>query len=82
MHDLHSKGNNGAALGFMNTANMIGGAVGQPLIGWLLDLTWDGTLVNSARVYTTENYQFSLSCLPIIIAISLVVIPFINEKHV
>lgn len=80
MHDLHSKGNNGAALGFMNTANMVGGAVGQPLIGCLLDLTWNGAMADSARVYTVQNYQISLSCLPIIIAISLIVIPFIKEK--
>ena len=80
MHDLHSDGNSGAALGFMNTANMVGGALGQPLIGMLLDMAWDGTLTNNARVYTIANYQYSLSCLPIIIASSLLLIPFIKEK--
>lgn len=80
MHDLHSAGNNGAALGFMNTANMIGGAVGQPLIGFLLDLTWDGTMAHHARVYSIQNYQISLACLPLIIALSIGLIPFIKEK--
>ena len=81
MHDLHANGNSGAALGFMNTANMVGGAVGQPVIGILLDLFWNGTLVNNARDYSTADYQYALTCLPIIIAISLLLIPFIKEKH-
>lgn len=81
MHNLHSDGNSGAALGFMNTANMVGGALGQPLIGMLLDIGWDGTLINGARIYTIGNYQYSLSCLPIVIAASLLLLPFIHEKH-
>jgi len=81
MHDLHSDGNSGAALGFMNTANMVGGAVGQPLIGILLDWTWDGTLLHHARVYSTSSYQCALLALPIMIAISLLLLPFIDEKR-
>ena len=81
MHDLHSSMCSGAALGFMNTANMIGGALGQPLIGVLLDATWDGTLVNGVRIYSVANYQYSLSCLPVMILLSLVLIPFIQEKR-
>jgi len=60
---------------------MLGGVIGQPLIGMLLDLTWDGAMVDNARVYTTANYQYSLTCLPIIIAISLVLIPFLKETR-
>ena len=81
IHDLHFDGRSGAALGFMNTANMVGGAVGQPLIGMLLDWGWDGTVVNNVRIYSIENYQYSLLFLPIIIACSLLLIPFIHEKH-
>jgi predicted MFS family arabinose efflux permease len=80
MHDLHPSECNGVALGFMNTANMVGGALGQPLIGVVLDATWDGTLVDSARVYSTANYQYALSCLPIMLFISLALIPFIKGK--
>lgn len=80
MYDLHSDGNSGAALGFMNTANMVGGAIGQPVIGMILDMLWDGSMVNNARVYSTANYQYALSCLPVMIAISLLLIPIITEK--
>ena len=81
MHDLHVNEASGAALGFMNAANMIGGAVGQPLIGVLLDARWDGTLLNNVRVYSMADYQYALSCLPIMLAISLILIPFIKEKY-
>ena len=81
MHDLHLNASSGAALGFMNAANMVGGAVGQPLIGILLDATWDGTLVNGVRLYSVSNYQYALSCLPIMLVISLALIPFIKEKR-
>lgn len=81
MRDLHINESSGAALGFMNAANMIGGAVGQPLIGILLDARWDGTLVNNVRAYSILDYQYALSCLPVMLAISLILIPFIKEKH-
>ncbi len=81
MHNLHTKDCSGAALGFMNTANMIGGAVGQPFIGVLLDASWDGTLIDNVRIYSVENYLYALSCLPIMIVISLALIPFIKEKQ-
>ena len=81
MHDLHVNASSGAALGFMNAANMIGGAVGQPLIGLLLDDTWDGTMLNNVRIYSTSDYQYALSCLPIMLLVSLALIPFIKEKH-
>ena len=81
MHDLHVNASSGTALGFMNAANMIGGAVGQPLIGALLDSRWDGTLVNDVRIYSITDYQYALSCLPIMLVVSLALIPFIKEKR-
>ncbi|NNE64764.1 MAG: MFS transporter, partial [Gammaproteobacteria bacterium] len=32
----------------------------QPLIGWLLDLGWDGELIDGARVYTAAAYTNAL----------------------
>lgn len=82
VRELHAVGNTGAALGFMNMANMLGGALGQPLIGALLDMHWTGLLVNNARDYSLEAYQYALSCLPIILAASLLLLPFIKEREV
>ncbi len=81
IHDLHTKQHTGAALGFMNTANMVGGALGQPLIGWVLDFIWDGRMDANVRVYALLDYQYALMCMPIIIASSLLLLPFIKEKE-
>lgn len=54
----------GAALGFVNMVSVLGGAIFQPLIGWLLDLQWDGTLAAGARVYSLESYRHAFLVLP------------------
>jgi hypothetical protein len=58
----------GAALGFVNTAVMASGAIFQPLIGALLDLSWDGAMVEGARLYAVADYRLAFLSL---IAISL-----------
>ena len=45
------------SLGFLNMCVVGSGAVMQPLIGWLLDLNWDGTTLGGARVYSEAAYQ-------------------------
>ena len=39
------------------------GAVYQPLIGWLLDRAWSGTLVEGARIYTAADYRLAFAVL-------------------
>lgn len=48
----------GTAVGFMNTINMLGGALTPPIIGFTLDIT--------------NNYAIALSILPILSVISLI----------
>lgn len=78
--EIHPIYFSGAALGFMNMANMLGGALGQPFVGWMLDYAWDGTIVDGSSVYTVHDYQFALTTLPIILALALVLLYFIKEK--
>lgn len=54
----------GATLGFVNMCVMSTGIVFQPLIGWLLDLNWDGTVVEGARLYSEHAYAVALGVLP------------------
>jgi len=72
---------NATALGFMNTLNMVGGAVLQPVIGIVLDMMWDGTKMHGIHVYQIDHYQFALACLPISIILSLFLLPFIKESY-
>ncbi len=52
-----------AVLGFVNCAVTGTGAVFQPLIGFLLDLSWDGTLDAGARVYSADAFGEAFSVL-------------------
>ena len=68
-------------LSFMNMMNMIGIAIGQPAIGFILDQLWDGKIVNKVRVYPMEAYQIGLALLPMCMLISLFILPFIKETY-
>ena len=78
--EIHDETHTGAALGFMNTANMTGGAIGLPLVGFLLNHTWDGDIFDGIKIYSTSNYMHSLSLLPIMILVSFVLLFFIQEN--
>ena len=54
----------GAAVGLNNMAVVAGGALFQPLVGWLLYLFWDGSSCTGVPVYTLGNYQMALAIVP------------------
>jgi len=45
------------SLGLMNMCIVGAGAVMRPLIGWLLDSNWDGTMQAGARIYSSSDYS-------------------------
>ena len=71
----------GVAYAFVNCAVTGTGAVFQPLIGWLLDLGWDGTLVDGARIYSAEAYRLALTSLIVFLAVGLVAGLGLRETH-
>lgn len=79
MREINSNVANATALGFMNMLNMVGGALGQPFVGAMLDQYWTGTMVDGVRIYSLQGYHIALAILPIMIAISLLIIPFTPE---
>lgn len=68
--------------GFQNMICMLSGVIFQPIIGFLLDLTWKGGYENGIRYYTTSEYNFALSVIIISLVISCLVIMAIEEKYV
>lgn len=68
-------------LSFMNMMNMIGIALAQPLIGYILDKMWQGEMDGAVRIYPLVAYMTSLSILPIGILISLFILPLIKETY-
>ncbi len=53
----------GTAIGLVNAAVTGAGALYQPLLGWLLDLAWDGHMASGARIYDAGAYRFAFSVL-------------------
>lgn len=59
----------GMAMAVVNTGGFLGGAILQPLAGWLMDLTWGGQTENGLRIYSASDYE---SCLMIHAAMAFV----------
>ncbi len=68
-------------LSFMNMMNMIGIALAQPLIGFILDRMWQGQTEGSVRIYPLEAYHASLAILPLGMLIALLILPKIKETY-
>ncbi|MCP4389693.1 MAG: MFS transporter [Gammaproteobacteria bacterium] len=67
------------SLGLMNMCIVGSGAVMQPLIGWMLDLGWDGQLVDGARVYSADGYTAAFVTLLVTNLAALVAGLFLRE---
>ncbi|CAM3018539.1 MFS transporter [Legionella steigerwaltii] len=70
-----------SGLSFMNMMNMIGIALAQPLIGFVLDRMWEGELNGNVRVYPLEAYHTGLAILPLGMLIALIILPKIKETY-
>ena len=79
--ELCSKRYVATGLSFMNMMNMVGIAIGQPLIGYVLDKLWQGEVIDKVRVYPLEAYHIALAILPIGMLISLLILPRLRETY-
>lgn len=70
------------AIALTNMIVMIGGNVFQPVIGKLLDLQWNGAMVDGARIYSTSAYKASLTIMPVSIVLAIILVTFfIRETY-
>jgi MFS family permease len=76
----HAPSGGGAtALALVNGLIMAGGALLQPLIGFLLDLQWDGRMVDGARIYGAAAFRNACLLLPVLSLVGLALLRFIRE---
>ena len=71
----------GATLGFVNTFVMAAGAIFQPLIGWLLDLGWDGALAAGVRIYSVSTYRAAFLTIVVSGTVCLLMGLLMRETH-
>jgi hypothetical protein len=58
-----------------------GGAIIQPLFGYLLTLHGGGSFVNGVMHFPAENYSFAINALPIAFIAAFVLAYFVKETY-
>ena len=71
----------GMAISVVNTGLFLGAALMQPLFGWVLDQTWDGTLVNGMRQFAMDDYRSALWLMCGFAVIALISTLRVTETH-
>lgn len=71
----------GAALGIVNGLVVGSGAILQPILGWVLDLEWDGAMQAGARIYGVEAYETAFLVLPVTCLIGVGLALLVRETH-
>ena len=66
----------GMASGLNNMAAILGGGIAQPLVGFLLQLKWQGHTINHTPVYAINDYQTAFILLPLAAIIGILVTRF------
>jgi MFS family permease len=57
------------------------GAIGIKLAGYILDLNWDGKMVNQAVSYSSENFKIALIIIPVGILVAFVLSLMVKETN-
>ena len=71
----------GTVSGAANMGVMLGPTLLQPLVGWLLDLNWDGRMAHGARVYDLSAYQIGFIPMVTWILLGVVLVTMARESH-
>ena len=79
--ELCNKNYVATGLSFMNMINMLGAAIAEPVIGFLLDQFWTGGSVDHMRVYSLETYHYALAFLPLSMLLAILILPYIQETY-
>jgi MFS family permease len=63
--EINSRQFTGIALGISNMASVIIGATMIPIVGWLLDHLWEGTVQNGVHIFAVHEYKLAFIALPL-----------------
>lgn len=69
----------GMATSVVNVGVFLGPAILQPLVGWVMDRGWTGTMAEGARLYSPEAYATGLTLLAGAAALGAVATLFVRE---
>lgn len=70
----------GSAIAFTNCIVSFGSGFIQPIVGMILDLSWNGVKDHGINIYSTHAYQWAFLILPIFLCIALALSYFLKES--
>jgi predicted MFS family arabinose efflux permease len=71
----------GMSTSVTNIGGFLGGALLQPAVGWIMDLSWKGTMVDGVRLYAPEDFKLGLLLLAAVAWFGAVSAWRIRETH-
>jgi predicted MFS family arabinose efflux permease len=78
--ELNSPQLTATIVAMINVSDGILTSITEPGIGKLLDLSWDGTVVNGVHYFSLRSYYIGLSVLPIYLIIAAFLLLWIKDK--
>lgn len=71
----------GTSVSIVSMTCLLGGALGFPFSGWLLDLGWDHKLVNGAPWYSSTDFHLTMLIMPIAFIVAFILAWFVKETY-
>lgn len=70
------------AIGFTNAGVMVSALIFQPLMGYILDFVWDGTIAaDGTPIYSIFDYQHAMMTIPVCMVIAWIVMFGVKETY-
>jgi MFS family permease len=66
--------------GFINMASMVSGVILMPLIGYIINSSWDGTIENGVKVYSVNDYRLGLTAVLVFLVVGVFLSLAIKDK--
>jgi len=67
-------------IAMINMSDALLDAITEPGIGKLLDLTWDGKMMDGVRFFSLSSYHFGLSVLPIYLFVATLILFWVKDR--
>jgi MFS family permease len=71
-----------SAIAVTNMFVMLVGTLLQPFVGKILDLYWDGTIINDVHYYSNASYQYALLIIPVTFLLAAILSFFLKKSYV
>lgn len=79
--EINPRSVSGMSIAFANMTSVLIGALFLPVIGWILELQWDHTMVGGIPLYSPEAYKTAMLTLPGCLLLAFVAAFWVKETY-